>query len=41
MSTEKFVERGLQSLGFDVRRIEEGATKKPDFLVSDSPSRMR
>jgi len=35
MSTEGFVERGLRSMGFDVRRIAVGATKKPDFLVRD------
>lgn len=39
MSSEDFVERGLRSLGFDVRRIEEGEKKKPDFLVSDSHHR--
>ncbi len=33
MNTEDIVEKALRSLGFTVRRIEEGSTKKPDFLV--------
>ena len=36
MSTENFVARGLRSLGLEVRRIEVGATKTPDLLLSDT-----
>ena len=35
MSTEDFVARGLRSLGLDVQPIPVGATKTPDFRVSD------
>ena len=35
MSTEDFVARGLRSMGLDVQPIPVGATKTPDFRVSD------
>ena len=35
MSTEDFVGRALRSLGLDVQPIPVGATKTPDFRVSD------
>jgi hypothetical protein len=39
MSTEEFVASGLRSMGFDVRRIETGPTKTPDFLITDADNR--
>lgn len=39
MSTENFVIRGLQSMGFNVRRIDIAQIKTPDLLVSDTDSK--